>query len=196
MLVEAVPIRRQETDLQNYDDPNADIDTGRCRFCKYTGPAGQSCVRCPILYSDRPFIYERSLFNNIRTGQSEQRKVTRRQNIIVTHVTNRDGTNGQDNRPIKLELLKIEPRRGRQELPEEHWNEVLCEVTLSHSTGYAEGTAELMMPVNNGYYVKAPLEGLQVYRKNSDGGFTEVPYEIGNLSYDVEGKYVGRCQLC
>ena len=69
-------------------------------------------------------------------------------------------------------------------------------MTQRHWTGYAEGTAELMMPVNNGYYVKAPLEGVQVYRINSDGGFTEVPYKIGNPSYDVEGKYVGRCQLC
>jgi hypothetical protein len=110
MLEEAVPIKTQ--DLQNDDDPNAGIDTGRCCFCKYTGPAGQACVRCPKLHSDRLFIYKRWLFNDITTGQSEQRKVTQGQNNLVTHVTNRDGTNHQDNRPIKLELLKIELKRG------------------------------------------------------------------------------------
>jgi hypothetical protein len=81
-------------------------------------------------------------------------------------------------------------------MPEEGVNEVAGEVTLTYLPGYAEGMAELMMPVNNGYYLKAPLEGLQVFRKNFDGGFTEVPYEVGCLSYDVEGRYVGRCQLC
>jgi hypothetical protein len=169
--------------------------SGRCRFCKISGTAGQACERCPRLYSDKPFIYEQSLYDDILKDPPKERMV-RRQNIIVDHVSNRGNGRNRYDEPMKLELLQVEPPRGRQELPEDCFNEVEGEVTLTYLPGYAEGIAELMMPVNNGYYLKAPLEGLQVFRKNSDGGFTEVPYEVGCLSYDVEGRHVGRCQLC
>ncbi len=115
---------------------------------------------------------------------------------MVGHVSNRGNVRNRYDEPVKLELLQVEPPRGRQELPEDCFNEVEGEVTLTYLPGYAEGIAELMMPANNGYYLKAPLEGLQVFQKNSDGEFTEVLYEVGCLSYDVEGRHVGRCQLC
>jgi hypothetical protein len=169
--------------------------TGRCRFCKNSGTAGQVCQTCPKLYSDKPFIYEQSLYDDIITDPPKER-IVRRQNIIVNHVSNRGNSRHRKDEPVKLELLQVEPPRGRQEMPEEGVNEVEGEVTLTYLPGYAEGIAELMMPVNNGYYLKTPLEGLQIFRKNSDGGLTEVPYEVDCLSYDVEGRYVGRCQLC
>jgi hypothetical protein len=169
--------------------------SGRCRFCKISGTAGQACERCPRLYSDKPFIYEQSLYDDILKDPPKER-IVRRQNIIVDHVSNRGNGRNRYDEPVKLELLQVEPPRGRQELPEDCFNEVEGEVTLTYLPGYAEDIAELMMPVNNGYYLKAPLEGLQVFRKNSDGGFTEVPYEVGCLSYDVEGRHAGRCQLC
>ncbi len=74
----------------------------------------------------------------------------RRQNIIVDHVSNRGNGRNRYDEPVKLELLQVEPPRGRQELPEDCFNEVEGEVTLTYLPGYAEGIAELMMPVNNG----------------------------------------------
>jgi hypothetical protein len=65
--------------------------------------------------------------------------------------------------PLKLELLQVEPSRTQQELPEGCFNEVQGEVTLTYLPGYAEGMAELMMPVNNSYYLKTPLDSLHFF---------------------------------
>jgi hypothetical protein len=161
--------------------------SGRCRFCKILGTAGQACCeRCPTLYSGKPFIYDQSLYDDIILDPPKERIVWQ-QNIIVNHVSNRGNGRNSKDEPMKLELLQVEPPRGWQELPEDCFNVVEGEVTLIYLPGYAEGIAQLMIPVNNGYYLKAPLEGLQVFQKNSYGGFTAVPYEVGCLSYDVEG---------
>jgi hypothetical protein len=138
--------------------------SGRCRFCKISGTAGQACERCPTLYSGKPFIYEQSRYDDIILDPPKER-IVRRQIIIINHVSNQgDGHNSNDE-PMKLELLQVEPPRGRQELSEDCFNEVEGVVTLTYLPGYAEGIAELMMPVNNGYYLKVPLEGLQVFQK-------------------------------
>jgi hypothetical protein len=195
MLEEAVPEAdtKQGTEPPEVKDPTTGTELGRCHFCKNMGTAGDACERCPKVDSGSPFICEKKLFDNTAMDPLTANMV-QGQIIIVTHVTNRGGVNVHDPEPLKLELLKVEPNKGQQELPDQYFKEVQGEETLSYLPGYAEGMAELMMPVNNGHYLTMPSKGLQVYRKNSDGGFTGVPYEVGRLSYDVEERYVGGCQ--
>ncbi len=61
--------------------------SGRCRFCKFPGTAGQACQRCPKLYSDKPLIYEQSLYDDIILDPPKERIVIQ-QNIIVNHESN------------------------------------------------------------------------------------------------------------
>jgi hypothetical protein len=91
--------------------------TGRCRFYKFSGTAGQTCERCPTLYSGKPFIYEQSLYDDIILDPQRER-IVRQQNIIVDHVSNRGNNHHNKDDPLKLELLQVELPRGQQELPE------------------------------------------------------------------------------
>jgi hypothetical protein len=85
--------------------------SGRCRFCKFSGTAGQPCERCPVLYSSKPFIYEQSLYDDIILNPPKER-IVRSQNIIVNHILNRGNSRHKKDEPLKLELLQVEPPRG------------------------------------------------------------------------------------
>jgi hypothetical protein len=143
MLEEEVPEAdtKQGTEPSEVKDPTTGTEVGRCHFCKYMGSAGNACKRCSKVDSGSPFIYEKKIFDDTAMDPLAANMV-QGQNIIVTRVTNRGGVNVHHQEPLKVELLKVEPNKGQQELPERCFKEVHGEVRLSYSPGYAEGIAE------------------------------------------------------